>query len=93
MIADRSRKISSAGCNGVPKAKGRRYTSEDNHKNRRRVHRKEQICFNNREKNHLTIAELFGAGDRCIFMQKYWGQLRVEVSLLARLVGVIRRFE
>lgn len=52
-ISDKSGKIVSTGCNDVPKAMGGLYTSEDQTKDRRCVHREEQICFNDREKESL----------------------------------------
>ncbi len=49
-IADSSGKIVSTGCNDVPKPTGGLYTSEDQSKDMRCVHREDQICFNDREK-------------------------------------------
>src|SRR5450830_62661 len=58
-ISDRSGKIVSTGCNDVPKAMGGLYSSEDHTHDRRCVHREEQICFNDREKNsHKAAIEL-----------------------------------
>ena len=52
-IADASGKVVSTGCNDVPKALGGLYTTEDGDHDRRCVHREEQVCFNDREKNLL----------------------------------------
>lgn len=49
-IADSQGKIVSTGCNDVPKPMGGLYTSEDQGKDMRCVHREDQICFNDREK-------------------------------------------
>jgi deoxycytidylate deaminase len=50
-ISDKNGKIVSTGCNDVPKAMGGLYSTEDYTHDRRCVHREEQICFNDREKN------------------------------------------
>jgi deoxycytidylate deaminase len=52
-ISDRTGKIVSTGCNDVPKAMGGLYSSDDHTHDRRCVHRDEQVCFNDREKNSL----------------------------------------
>lgn len=49
-IADQTGKIVSTGCNDVPKPTGGLYTSEDQGRDQRCVHKEEQICFNDREK-------------------------------------------
>lgn len=49
-ISDLSGKIVSTGCNDVPKATGGLYSVEDGTRDRRCVHREEQVCFNDREK-------------------------------------------
>lgn len=52
-ITNSSGEILSSGCNDVPSAGGGLYRSGFGDNDRRCIHREEQVCFNDREKNEL----------------------------------------
>lgn len=52
-ITNSSGEILSSGCNDVPSPGGGLYRAEFEGSDRRCIHREEQVCFNDREKNEL----------------------------------------
>jgi len=55
-IANSEGVVIATGCNDVPKPGGGLYTTEDGHNDHRCVHKEQQVCFNDKEKNELRDA-------------------------------------